>query len=109
LAFISQLINPTKLLRTGTVEERKFSSQYLLFTADELTTVLSWWRHVNICGLIDVCAAGPRVEGGNEGGELPLQHVVIVPVLPLANEEEVNLINYNLHDRSLPFLYRYPF
>jgi hypothetical protein len=54
----------------------------------KLTTVLSRWRDVNICGLINVGAPGPRIERGDEGRELTLQHVVIVPVLSLARKQE---------------------
>ena len=60
------------------------SHSHVKFIVLYLTLLLARWRYVNVCGLIDVGSAWPGIEGRNQGGELPLQHVVIVPVFPLA-------------------------
>ncbi len=51
--------------------------------------VLPRRRDLDVGGLVDVGAARPRIEGRDEGGELSLQHVVVVPVLPLAGVKKI--------------------
>jgi hypothetical protein len=49
------------------------------------TLIVSGCGNLDVRCLVDIGAPGPRVKGGDQGGELPLQHVVVVPVLPLAD------------------------
>ena len=37
----------------------------------------------NTCGLIDIGSPRSGIKGGDQRRELPLQHVVIIPLLPL--------------------------
>ncbi len=49
------------------------------------TLIVSGSGNLDVRSLVDVGAPGPRIKRGDQGGELPLKHVVVVPVLPLAD------------------------